>query len=148
MKLTKDQFLEAGFIFEKTNGNSHSDFEKKIIAESELTQYKHTELEQIIVDGLNSGIYKNEDERVSAYWALSKSNNRNLISDFKNWLRIEVENQNENMLFQLLVALDRFDETVFHKSRTGRGADETDLNLRDAKEYLNKKNKNSAQHRL
>ena len=147
MKLTKDQFLEAGFIFEKANGNSHSDFENKIIAESQLTQYEPSELEQIIVDGLNSGVYKNEDERVSAYWALSKSNNRNLISDFKNWLRIEVENRKENMLFQLLVALDRFDEPAFHKSRTGRGADETDLNLRDAKEYLNK-NKNSAQHRL
>ncbi|MCM4165943.1 MULTISPECIES: hypothetical protein [unclassified Arenibacter] len=65
MKLTKDQFLEAGFIFEKANGNSHSDFEKKIIAESELTKIKPTELEQIIVDGLNSEIYKSESERVS-----------------------------------------------------------------------------------
>ena len=147
MKLTKDQFLEAGFIFEKANGNSHSDFEKKVIAESELTKLKPTELEKIIVDGLNSDLYKNDDERVSAYWALSKSNNRNLISDFKNWLRIEVENQNENMLFQLLVALDRFDEPAFNEIRTGRGADETELNLRDAKEYLNK-NKNSAQQRL
>lgn len=147
MKLDKDQFLEAGIIFEKTNGHSQSDFEKDIIAESKLNKYESYELERLIVDGLNSHLYKNDDERVSAYWALSKTNNRNLITNFKNWLRIEFENGNENMLFQLLVALDRFDEPVFHKSRTSRGEDETDLNLRDAKAYLNKNN-NSAQQRV
>jgi len=139
MKLTKDQFLEAGFIFEKANGNSHSDFEKKIIAESELTQYKPTELERIIVDGLNSGIYKNEDERVSGYWSLSKSNNRNLILEFRKWLITELKIENGIGVFQLLVALDRFDEPAFDKNRNSRGNDETELNIRDAKEYLNKK---------
>lgn len=139
MKLTKDQFLEAGFIFEKANGNSHSDFEKKIIAESELTQYNSTELEKIIVDGLNSGIYKNEDERVSGYWSLSKIGNRNLIAEYKKWLRTELENENGIAVFQILVGLDRLDEPAFNENRTGRGADETELNLRDGKEYLNGK---------
>ena len=139
MKLTKDQFLEAGFIFEKANGNSHSDFEKKIIAESELTQYNSTELEKIIVDGLNSGIYKNEDERVSGYWSLSKIGNRNLIAEYKKWLRTELENENGIAVFQILVGLDRLDEPAFNENRTGRGADETELNLRDGKEYLNRK---------
>ena len=139
MKLTKEQFLEAGFIFEKANGSSHSDFEKKIIAESELTQYNPTELEQIIVDGLNSGIYKNKDERISGYWSLSKSNNRNLILEFQKWLRTELKIENGIAIFQLLVALDRFDEPAFRKNRNSRGNDETELNIRDAKEYLNKK---------
>ena len=147
MKLTKDQFLEAGFIFEKANGNSHSDFEKKIIAASELTQYNSTELEKIIVDGLNSGIYKNEDERVSGYWSLSKIGNRNLIAEYKKWLRTELDNENGIAVFQILVGLDRLDEPAFNENRTGRGEDETELNLQDAKEYLNK-NKNSAQHRV
>src|SRR5690606_39210150 len=139
MKLTKDQFLEAGFVFEKANGNSHSDFEKKIIAESKLTQYKSTELEKIIVDGLNSGIYKNEDERISGYWSLSKIGNRNLIAEYKKWLRTELENGNGIAVFQILVGLDRLDEPAFNENRTGRGADETELNLRDGKEYLNGK---------
>jgi hypothetical protein len=139
MKLTNNQFIESAFIFEKANGNTHSDFEKEIIAESELTQYKQTELEQIIVDGLNSGIYKNEDERVSGYWSLSKSNNRNLILEFQKWLRTELKIENGIAIFQLLVALDRFDEPAFHKNRNSRGNDETELNIRDAKEYLNKK---------
>ena len=147
LKLTNEQFTEAAFIFEKANGNSHSDFEKQIIVESNLTDYKPSELKKIIVDGLNSGIYKTENERVSGYWSLSKIGNRNLIADFKKWLRIELENGNGIAVFQLLIGLDRLDEPAFHENRTGRGADETELNLRDAKEYLNK-NKNSAQHRL
>ena len=138
MKLTNEQFTEAGFIFEKANGNSHSDYEKQILAESELTKFKPTELEQIIVDGLNSGIYKNEDERVSAYWSLSKLGNRNLIADFKKWLRTELENANGIAVFQILIGLDRLDEPAFNENRTGRAADETELNFIDAKNYLTK----------
>lgn len=139
MTLTNEQFTEAGFIFEKENGSHHSDYEKDIIAESELTKFKPTELEQFIVDGLNSGIYKNEDKRVSAYWSLSKIGNRKLISQYKNWLRTELENGNPIAVFQILVGLDRLDEPAFHKKRTGRAVDETELNFRDAKNYLGEK---------
>ncbi len=136
MKLTKDHFLEVAFIFEKANGNSHSDYEKGIIAESELIEHKPEELEQLIVNGLNSGIYKNDHDRISAYWTLSKSNNRNLISEFQKWLKTELDFENGLAIFQLLVALDRFDEPAFHKNRNSRGNDETELNIRDAKNYL------------
>ena len=136
MKLTNEQFTEIAFIFEKANGNNHSDFEKAIITKSELTIYKPNELEKIIVDGLNSGIYKNEDERVSGYWSLSKTGNRNLIAEYKKWLRTELENENGIAVFQILIGLDRLDERAFNEKRTGRGVDETKLNIRDAKQYL------------
>ncbi|PQB04338.1 hypothetical protein [Aureitalea marina] len=138
MKLTNEQFTEAGFIFEKANGNSHSDYEKQIIAESELTKFKPAELEQIIVDGLNSGIYKNEDERVSGYWSLSKIGNRTLIAEYKKWLRTELQNENGIAVFQILIGLDRLEEPAFNENRTGRGVHETELNLKDAKLYLQK----------
>ena len=139
MKLTNEQFTEAAFIFEKASGNSHSDYEKQIISESELTKFKPTELEQIIVDGLNSGIYKDEGQRVNGYWSLTKIGNRNLIAEYKKWLRTELENENGIAVFQILVGLDRLDEPAFNENRTGRGVDETELNLRDGKEYLNGK---------
>jgi hypothetical protein len=104
-----------------------------------LTKFEPTELEQIIVDGLNSGIYKNEVKRVSGYWSLSKIGNRNLITEYKKWLRTELENENGIAVFQILVGLDRLNEPVFDENRTGRGADQTQLNLRDGKEYLNGK---------
>ena len=138
MKLTNEQFTEVAFIFEKENGNSHSEFEKEIIAESKLTEYNPTELEKIIVDGLNSGIYKNEDERISGYWSLSKIRNRNLIAEYKKWLRTELENENGIAVFQILIGLDQLDEPVFNENRTGQGVDETELNIRDAKQYLKK----------
>ncbi|PIA77421.1 hypothetical protein BFR04_08210 [Gaetbulibacter sp. 4G1] len=138
MKLTNEQFTEVAFIFEKENGNSHSNFEKEIIAKSKLTEYRTTELEKIIVDGLNSGIYKTEEERVSGYWSLSKIGNRNLITDFKKWLVTELENENGIAIFQILIALNRLDEPAFNKNRTGQGVDETELNIRDAKQYLKK----------
>jgi len=138
MKLTKEQFTEVAFIFEKENGNSHSEFEKGIIAESKLTKYKPTELEKIIVDGLNSGIYKNESERVSGYWSLSKIGNRNLVAEYKKWLRTELESENGIAVFQILIGLDRLNEFVFGENRTGQAVDETELNIRDAKEYLKK----------
>jgi hypothetical protein len=125
MKLTDEQFTEAGFIFEKVNGNIHS--------ESELTKFEPTELEQIIVGGLNSGIYKNEVERVSGYRSLSKIGSRNLITEYKNWLRTELENENGIAVFQILVGLDRLNEPVFDENRTGRGADQTQLNLRNGR---------------
>lgn len=138
MKLTNEQFTEVAFIFEKENGNSHSDFEKGIIAESKLTEFKPSELEQIIVDGLNSRIYEKEDERVSGYWSLSKIGNRNLIAEYKKWLRMELENENGIAVFQILIGLDRLEEPVFNENRTGQGVDEKELNIRDAKQYLNK----------
>ena len=143
MKLTNDQFEEAAYIFEKANGYSHSKYEKKIIAESKLKDLNVTELEKIIVDGLNSDIYKTENERISAYWSLYKIGNQNLISDFKHWLEAELKSDSKATLFQILVALDSLGESAFHENRTGRAADEIELNIRDAKEYLNK---NSAQH--
>ncbi|SDI63442.1 hypothetical protein [Winogradskyella thalassocola] len=138
MKFSKHQFTEVAFIFERANGSSHSEYEKQIIAESKLTEYETSELERLIVDGISNGIYKEEEERISAYWTLSKIGNRNLISDFQKWLNIELENDNSIAVFQLLIALDRLEEPVFNKTRTGQGANETELNIRDAKQYLNK----------
>ncbi len=136
MKFTNSQFTEAAFIFEMANGNIHSDYEKEVIATSRLTQYPPTTLENIIIEGLNSELYKNEDERVSAYWALSKIGNQNLIVEFQKWLYIELQNEKVIAIFQLLVALDRLEEPAFHKSRNGRGVNEIELNIRDAKQYL------------
>ena len=141
IKLTNLQFEEAAFIFEKVNGAFHSDYEKGIIEKSELTVYSIEELEKIITDGLNSEIYETEPERVSAYWALSKTNNQKLIQPFNNWLKSELKSKNEIAVFQLLIGLDRFDEPAFHKKRNSRASFETELNIRDAQAYLDNRNK-------
>ena len=58
MKLTSDQFTEAAFIFENANGAIHSEFEQQVIKESSLKDIELVELEKVIAEGLNSGIYE------------------------------------------------------------------------------------------
>ena len=50
-----------------------------------------------------------------------------------------MENENGIAVFQILIGLDRLDEPVFNEKRTGQAVNETELNLRDAKKYLNEK---------
>ena len=137
MKLTNQQFIEAAFIFERGEGHHHSSYEKEVIKESNLLHYQPCELKTIIVDGLNSNLYTEPTERISAYWALSKTNNKNLIPELKNWLKEELNHKNGAPIFQILVALERFDEPAFHAERNSRSYDETELNIRDSKIYLN-----------
>lgn len=136
MKLTYIQLEAAAYIFEKDNGNKHPDLLEKIILESGLSNLNISDLEKIILDGLNSGIYKDDELRVSAYWALTKRFNPKFIPSFKKWLKKEFDNKNTKLLFQIMIALDNLDVQIFHIERTGFAVDEIELNLRDAKKYL------------
>lgn len=136
MKINNNEFTEIAFIFEKENGRNHSEFEKEIIENSKWKNNSAYELEMVIISGIQSGLYENELDKVSAYWALSKRNNEKLIPNFKKWLKIELESENSIAVFQILVALDLLGEKPFAKERIGRDSNETKLNLRDAKKYL------------
>ncbi|RKN81053.1 hypothetical protein [Ulvibacterium marinum] len=142
MKLTNDQIEEAAYIFEKENGHPGDDYTKRILAESELTVFSSKELEKIIVDGFDKGFYNNSDTKTSAYWALSKRFNHDLIPFFNRRLKSELEAKNSAAVYQLLIALGNMGVPVFNKDREGGSAIyETELNLRDAKEYLKRVNK-------
>jgi hypothetical protein len=139
MKLTNDQFEALAYIFEKENGNTKSDYEMKIIAESGLTEFKVETLEKNVVEGLDNGIYDNTVDRLSAYWALGKKFNRNLIPSFKKWLRKEFDLNDAQAVYQLLISLGNMEEPVFNPDRDGGSlALEAELNMRDARDYLNK----------
>lgn len=102
MKLTENQFEEIAYVIEKANGVFHSEYERKIIAESEFKNRKISELEILIVDGLNSGIYKTESERISAYWCLYKIGNLKLQRNFTNWLGLELKNGHKTLFSYFL----------------------------------------------
>lgn len=137
MKLTYDQFDAAVYIFEKNNGNFKTAYEEKIITESGLSDLKAVELENIIVEGLNSNFYKATKIRTSAYWALSKQFNIALIPHFKKWLETEIQKNNSGVVFQLMIALDNLEEPIFHRDRMSYSIEEIELNMRDAANYLN-----------
>ena len=139
MRLTKIQMEEAVVLFEEDIGHSGNDYTQKILAASDLRHIEVAELEQVILDGLNNGLYTNEETRISAYWALSKRYNQELIPAFKKWLKTEIDLKDHNAVYQLLIALDNLEEPVFNADRKGgSGAHETELNFRDGRDYLEK----------
>jgi len=137
MKLTNDQFEASAYIFERANGNKKSEYEEKVIAESGLNNLKPIELETQIVNGIDNGLYSDSKERISAYWSLSKIHKTELIPNFKKWLKIELEKENVDTVYQLMIALGNLEESIFNIDRNGSSAfNETELNLRDARKYL------------
>lgn len=136
MKFDHEKLTAAGFIFEKENGNTLSEFELEAILESNIESIEAEKLEEIIHDGLNQNLYPEIDLRISAYWALSKRFNQKLLQSFRNWLKFEFENGNTDAFFQLMIAIDKLDEPIFHGKRTSRSFDENEMNIRDVKEYL------------
>ena len=142
MKFNDEQFTALAFIFERENGNSLDEFELDTISESNLGEFSTKELEKIICVGLNQKIYEEDKLRICAYWALSKRFNPELLKHFVNWLQLEVENENSIAIYQLMIAIDKLDNKIFDKKRTSRYSDENEMNIRDAKIYLNGKNAN------
>ena len=139
MKLTNDQFEAVVFIFEKANGNLKTDYEDQMISESGLSDFEPVTLEKIIVDGLNNGIYNGSSDRISAYWALGKRFNGELIPVFRKWLKQELHFNESYAVYQLLIALGNMEEPAFNPDRDGSSAySETELNMRDAADYLKK----------
>ena len=137
MKLTNDQFEASAYIFERANGNKKSEYEEKVIAESGLDNLKPIEIENQIINGIDSGFYSDSKERISAYWSLSKIHKTELIPNFKKWLKVELENENAHPVYQLMIALGNLEEPIFSIDRNGSSAfNETELNLRDARKYL------------
>jgi len=136
MKLTKEQLPTIALIFEKALGNELCSSDETEIFDSGLSSYAAEELTQSIINELNSD-NTNTEFRSTAYWALSKKFDRNILSLFKRWLNFEFTEKNTDAMYQILIALDNLKEPVFGKDRNGSYAsDETDLNLRDAENYL------------
>ena len=145
MKLSNNQFEAVAYIFEEANGNVKTEYEEEVISESGLREFEPNILEKIIMDGLNDGIYTENADRISGYWVLGKRFNVDLIPSFRKWLKTELELNEPHTVYQLLISLGNMDEPVFNTDRGGSsGFDETELNLRDAKDYLKKTAHNNA----
>lgn len=136
IELTKEQLPTITLIFEKALGNELCDSDERKIVGVGLSDYPAEELAKSIIYKLNSE-NENSEFRSTAYWVLSKRFDKNLLPLFKKWLKIEINAVNSHAVYQLLIALDNLKEPVFGNDRNGRYSfDETDLNLRDAQNYL------------
>ena len=83
MNLSNLQLEASGYIFEKANGISHSEQIEKMILDSEISPIGAKELENMIVESVESGKMNDPNTRSNAYWALSKRINKHLIHNFR-----------------------------------------------------------------
>jgi hypothetical protein len=135
MKLTEEEFLAIAFTFEKRIGHEKDEFENELIEQnSHLSTLESLDLEEMIISGLESDLYQTNEERIRAYWTLSKAFNKDLIPDFQKWLRKQSEQNNPGEVYQILIALSNLDEKVFTRMETAFYDEE--LNLADARNYL------------
>ena len=137
MKIKEDQFDAIAYIFELNNGNVLDDYEYKVIDKSGFKDIPADVLTDAILDNLNDDHSMDTTYRILAYWALSKRFDTNLLPFFRDKLKLELSIDGIPAVFQLLIALDNLDQPVFGDDRDGSfSADDTELNIRDAKAYL------------
>jgi hypothetical protein len=137
MNINENQFDAIAYIFEKDNGNSLGDYENNIIDESGLKGMSCKTLVDAILDNLKENHSIDTAYRLSAYWALSKRFDKALLPYFKVWLKDELLIKGAPAVFQILIALDNIEESVFGKDRNGSfSGDDMKLNIRDAEIYL------------
>ena len=137
VKFEIDQFDAIAYIFETANGNTPGDFENRVI---DASGFKDTPPQELVDDILSSFREGNPDDieyRLSAYWALSKRFDKNLLPFFRKQLEVEIEVEEAPGVFQLLIAIDNLAEPAFGTDRNGSFSGfDSDLNIRDAKTYL------------
>lgn len=137
MEVSEDNLFVVALIFEQANGNLLGENDILLIENSGLSNCSAELLEAMLVEALNTE--RSPSYRSTAYWALSKRFNRELIPVFKKWMGEELQNQESAAVYQLLIALDNLEEPVFGEDRNGSfSATDTSLNVRDAKIYLEK----------
>lgn len=135
MKIPGDAIGAVAYAFERANGNQLGEYEQSEIKFHNLDEYEP----KVLADRLRAGIVEGDaDYRAQAYWALGKRFDRDLIPFFRERLAIEMR-QDPEILFQLMIALDNLDETVFSEIRNGSYSIlDGDLNRQDVESYLKK----------
>lgn len=134
MKFSEENLLDIALIFEQANGNVLTDNDASLVNNSGLDHYKPEELEELVASSIEGA---EPEFRGRAYWVLGKRFNKSLVPRFNKWLEMECKNQNSELVYQLLIALDNLELPVFCADRdSGYSVQESDLNLRDARSYL------------
>ena len=125
----------AAYLFERANGDT--------LDETRLAELKRHGIENIDPDVVARELkfavdrdHKSDSTyRYQAYWALGKKHDATLIPYFRDWLSLEVR-RDLLATYQILIALDNLNESVFSSARDGYSYDEYELNQIDALSYL------------
>jgi len=131
----REALAAAASRMEQASGNR-----LQLDAVDEVLKYKLNRVEaEEIVTALTRSVESgtmDADYRSSAYWALGKKSDDELLDFFRVRLRAELDADEMGACYQLMIALDNLDEEIFAPGRNGGSINEYDLNRHDAEAYL------------
>ena len=125
----------AGHRFVQAKGDRIQLAEFDEIMLHQLTRTDPDEISGEICETVRSGS-ADPAYRASAYLALGKKGDPELIEFFRIRLAAELEEGEPGAAYQVMVALEELDEAVFAPGRGDANPNESDLNQRDAEAYL------------
>jgi hypothetical protein len=136
MTASNEFFSAAGLFFEKQRGVKMSQHELSIIDDAGLDKADPNDVGDFIWKSLPA--VRDVQTRITAYWALGK---RREPEDRQKLIAALAEElpRNARVAFQIMVAIENYDASVFDPSRKGRSFDEDELNRADALHYLSRK---------
>ena len=136
MRIPEEAIVAAADRFAREKGHPVDEFEASEIQRFGLDDCDLEQLATFLKQMIVEDDWSEEGFRASAYWALGKKYDAELLAFFRKQLAIEVQ-RDLGSTFQILIALDNLDEAVFSKSRNGQfSVLDEELNKLDAKAYL------------
>jgi len=129
----------AAYIFERANGYELQDYQRDEIKKAGYDNKAASILALEIINLLKCHNDMDSDSRITAYWALGKRQDKNLLNFFQESLNEETA-KDIRVAYQIMIALEDIGENIFGKDRqeNGYSFDEDELNRRDAIDYLSK----------
>lgn len=134
-----NQLTAAALVFEKNRGIKQTSYNLELITGCGYTDLGSDELKDQIFNVFESDKIIDAELRSTAYWALGKKVDMDLIPFFVQRLKIELT-EHIQAAYQIMIALDCLGESVFGKDRNGKYTfNEDELNHRDGLIYLDSK---------
>ena len=120
MRYGAEDVREAAFLFEETRGKGSVEADR---------------LARELVASVREDAEDEPGYRGSAYWALGKRCDRELVPFFRERLAVEL-GRDVQAVYQILIALEDAGEEVFSPARSSRSVLDVEMNRADAVRYL------------
>jgi len=132
---TLSQLQAAAYRFEMANGRSLEPVERDSVIAAGLERIDPRALADQICGWLDSAPELSNEFRSTAFWALGKSYDFNLLEFFRHHLSREVK-RDVAVAYQIMIALDNLSEPVWQPDRRSFSIAERELNHDAAVRYL------------
>jgi hypothetical protein len=131
----ESHLLAAVYLFERENGRTLDSGEAWELIEAEMNSSRPEEVAAWICQTIESSPAPNAQYRGTAFWVLGKRMDPELLDFFRRHLTLEVE-QDMEVAYQIMIALDNLDEPVWPSRQGGVSVIDHTVNHAAARRYI------------